>query len=508
MPLTSSDELVRCQPRMTKASSHSNSSTEKLLRPRIMQNTTNVHAFVSIGASSDEEELALPIKCKETCDCVAENRNDEESTHSNSREVEVIRTGGLTEDRGAKDSHTAGDLGNLMCVLHTATLKTSNQGHSKREKIEDEHNEHRAADCMCMLEIGVEIVNPENKYYIPIDELQNSTLAIKRMDPSTKFGSHTIQDNLCFDNESECTAEPSPEANISEQCLVAECPVENRMDDRNIFDTHPIDINMPYNKTICDKENKKKENCPKREKEEESKDPPRNGDHMSENIETSPTASGDKESLSTKYDNSKFQRPLTSILRTSPFSQSDVPRRPRLRFLQGPGRVVLSTNPKSFSCFHRKPVVTFSFIKIRTYPIILGDHPSCKFGAPISIGWDYHECQSIPVDIYESNRTERRRMKQLYLNSGCRRMILKGAGFSLEQISKAINDVQLIQMQRKESTNDEVGILPFFRGGKNRLSIEQVGGYMNMKGWNKNKTSRWSRVFEICPSGKLKSKTK
>jgi hypothetical protein len=85
-------------------------------------------------------------------------------------------------------------------------------------------------------------------------------------------------------------------------------------------------------------------------------------------------------------------------------------------------------------------------------------------------------------------------------------MILKEAGFSLEQISEAINDVQMIQLQRKESTNDQVGILSFFRGVTNLPTNEQAGDCFNVRGWNKNKTSLWSRVLEQCPSGKFKSR--
>ena len=63
----------------------------------------------------------------------------------------------------------------------------------------------------------------------------------------------------------------------------------------------------------------------------------------------------------------------------------------------------------------------------------------------------------------------------------------------------------MIQLQRKESTNDEVGILSFFNGVKNQSTIKQVGDYVNMKGWKKNKTPLWSRVLEQHPSGTLKS---
>ncbi|KAL7480513.1 hypothetical protein ACHAW6_006203 [Cyclotella cf. meneghiniana] len=515
MSLDYSDELVPGQGSRGTASIHSSFRQKKLIVSRIVQDTFNAHAVVSIGASSDEEEIALPavpMNGNRTCDCVAENRNDEES-YSNSREIKEIRTDGLMSDRGAKDSRKDDEFynvsdGNSICGLQSAAWETLYDGQSKNEMMKGKYKDHRGADT-CMLEIGVEILDPENKCYIPIGELQNNTTSTKHRGSCVKFGSNTIQDNSYFDNRRSRTTEPVSEANVSEQSLVTDCLVENRTDDQKSVLTRPLDIILAGSKMVFETRDQVSEKDGIKKKENESNFPPCNVKYTSKNIERSRTASRDRESASRKdgtLDKSTFQSPLSSILRTFPVLHPATSRHPRLRFFQGRGKDVSSPKAKPFPCFRGEPVVKFSAITIRTYPIILGDHPSCKFGAPISIGWDYHECQSIPVDIYENNRSERKRMKQLYLNSGCRRMILTGAGFSLEQISEAINDVQMIQLQRKESTNDQVGILSLFRGVTNFTMNEQPGDCINMKGWNKNKTSLWSRVLEQCPSGKFKSR--
>ena len=151
-------------------------------------------------------------------------------------------------------------------------------------------------------------------------------------------------------------------------------------------------------------------------------------------------------------------------------------------------KIQFSSKLKPIITSHRKQrVVTFSSVMLRTYDIILGDHPNCKFGAPISIGWDYHECNPLSLDTYETGRGERRKMKQLYLNSKYRTRLLKRAGFSAKEISDAMNDVQLIRLQRQESTEEETDTPPF-TNGVFRQSLIQV----NTKG--QNKKSQWSRV--------------
>ena len=71
--------------------------------------------------------------------------------------------------------------------------------------------------------------------------------------------------------------------------------------------------------------------------------------------------------------------------------------------------------------------VSFGHVSVRRYFMILGDHPSCPTGVPISIGWEYEPLPIEPtVDEYESIRQSRRRtnIKQLSMNMYQRRGIL------------------------------------------------------------------------------------
>jgi len=59
----------------------------------------------------------------------------------------------------------------------------------------------------------------------------------------------------------------------------------------------------------------------------------------------------------------------------------------------------------------------FSHVEIRHYPTVIGDHPYCRVGCPISFGWDYtktaknndkQQPELFSVDEYEASRSPQR----------------------------------------------------------------------------------------------------
>lgn len=52
---------------------------------------------------------------------------------------------------------------------------------------------------------------------------------------------------------------------------------------------------------------------------------------------------------------------------------------------------------------HRR-TVTFSSVQIREYSTILGDHPCCPSGPPLSLGWDLERENSMELEVYEKER--------------------------------------------------------------------------------------------------------
>jgi hypothetical protein len=68
--------------------------------------------------------------------------------------------------------------------------------------------------------------------------------------------------------------------------------------------------------------------------------------------------------------------------------------------------------------------VHFSALQIRTFPMILGDHPCCKTGLPVSLDWDHTKEEIVPIEEYESSRQARSCRSSLRMDQSTRREIL------------------------------------------------------------------------------------
>jgi len=100
-----------------------------------------------------------------------------------------------------------------------------------------------------------------------------------------------------------------------------------------------------------------------------------------------------------------------------------------------------------------KKKVSFGYVAIRFYPVMLGDNPACERGVPITIGETcIQEVVYRHVDCHHYHRGERRIGTQLRLSSSKRRKILmREAKYSKEDIAKRIKEVKTIQDEREES---------------------------------------------------------
>lgn len=61
--------------------------------------------------------------------------------------------------------------------------------------------------------------------------------------------------------------------------------------------------------------------------------------------------------------------------------------------------------------------------------MILGDHPSCRFGVPVTIEWDYVEYEPLSVDDYEVHHALRRPLAQMRLSSNHKQDMLCSLGY-------------------------------------------------------------------------------
>jgi hypothetical protein len=72
---------------------------------------------------------------------------------------------------------------------------------------------------------------------------------------------------------------------------------------------------------------------------------------------------------------------------------------------------------------HKKSV-SFSSLEIREYEVVIGDHPCCSRGVPVSLGWEYSEAGPLNLDEYEEGRSPRRSRFDLRTSSEERSDIL------------------------------------------------------------------------------------
>ena len=108
-----------------------------------------------------------------------------------------------------------------------------------------------------------------------------------------------------------------------------------------------------------------------------------------------------------------------------------------------------STEGTAASAKTVKRTVSFGKLETREYSIALSDHPSCSFGPPISLGWDFRDKEATELDHYEEQRAPRRSMHQMVLSYNVRRyLLLKRAGYSNDELEQAMHEVDRVKRQR------------------------------------------------------------
>lgn len=82
---------------------------------------------------------------------------------------------------------------------------------------------------------------------------------------------------------------------------------------------------------------------------------------------------------------------------------------------------------KSDSSKRNNKTVKFKNAQIRTFPQVLGDHPCCSTGLPISLAWMHSSEHTISIDAHEQIKmnSPRRSRRELRLNDSRRREILQ-----------------------------------------------------------------------------------
>jgi hypothetical protein len=98
--------------------------------------------------------------------------------------------------------------------------------------------------------------------------------------------------------------------------------------------------------------------------------------------------------------------------------------------------------------------VSFHQVVVRQYGMILGDHPNCSYGPPVTLEWDYLEYEPLPLDEYEYHHARRRPLKLLILNYFRRKaMLLADENYTKDELKKATRKVDRTKRQRAITKN-------------------------------------------------------
>jgi len=96
---------------------------------------------------------------------------------------------------------------------------------------------------------------------------------------------------------------------------------------------------------------------------------------------------------------------------------------------------IISTTRTTTTKRNKTKSVVFADIVVRNYSVVIGDHPCCTMGCPLSLGWDYSSEECFSVDEFEAHRPPRRSRHCLRTTWDERRQML--SNFSDSEVRRA-----------------------------------------------------------------------
>jgi hypothetical protein len=102
--------------------------------------------------------------------------------------------------------------------------------------------------------------------------------------------------------------------------------------------------------------------------------------------------------------------------------------------------------------FHAQPKsVSFGKVRIRSYPLILGDNPSCSGGLPVTLDWErIGQSEEFDLNVIDSDDLPKRPVARL--SSQSRLALLLRRGMDKGDTSRCYDDVDAIKRLRSLTT--------------------------------------------------------
>jgi len=106
------------------------------------------------------------------------------------------------------------------------------------------------------------------------------------------------------------------------------------------------------------------------------------------------------------------------------------------------------------------------FPEVRVYSLVLGDHPHCKDGLAIELGWEYNDLQNpndenscrkmskeIKYTMYPGKRPRIRCPRRPYLTR--RRLLLDVAGCTEDELNQRMIEAKMVSTERARSERED-----------------------------------------------------
>ena len=88
--------------------------------------------------------------------------------------------------------------------------------------------------------------------------------------------------------------------------------------------------------------------------------------------------------------------------------------------------------------------VSFGRLETREFSIALSDHPSCSYGPPIQLGWEYRDRVAVPLEsVVQSPKRTGPNVLSYHVR---RKLLLKQ--YQPEELVKAMNEVERVKRER------------------------------------------------------------
>ena len=113
--------------------------------------------------------------------------------------------------------------------------------------------------------------------------------------------------------------------------------------------------------------------------------------------------------------------------------------------------IMMQNQPKKKKPKHK---VKFGSVTVRDFERILGDNPSCKYGAPLAIGWKVESVEVHPSpEAHDLARIHPKR-DSLVVSRDDRHLLLLKLGYSQREIAQAVRNVVKDRQKRRTTVNN------------------------------------------------------